>query len=111
MKSTNQLARIARAAASLAPALSLIPTLAWSAPTPPPPAPQQPVGEVKVIEETPGTRTVVDAAGNRHVVMRKVTPAQRKAAAARAKATREAAAARNHAGSPASPASNDEVTK
>jgi hypothetical protein len=49
------------------------------------------LGEVRVIDETRGTRTVVDAAGRRHYLMRRVTPADRKAAAERARPMREAA--------------------
>lgn len=78
--------------AGLVGALSLLPTLAWSRPTPPPPAPRQQLGEVKVVQQTRGTRTIVDTAGRTHVVMNRITPAERKAAAARARATREAAA-------------------
>ncbi len=77
---------------SLLPLATLVPTLAWSAPTPPPPAPAQPLGTVMVVQETPGTRTVIDSAGRTHTLMRRITPADRKAAAARAKATRDAKA-------------------
>jgi hypothetical protein len=49
---------------------------------------------VKVVDETPGNRTIVDSAGHRHVVMKKITPADRKAAAERARLTRAAAAKR-----------------
>jgi hypothetical protein len=71
---------------------ALVPALAWSAPTPPPPAPAQPLGQVTVVQETPGTMTVIDSAGRTHYLMRRIKPADRKAAAARAKATREAKA-------------------
>jgi hypothetical protein len=76
---------------SLVAALVLAPVLGLASPTPPPPAPAVKLGEVKVLEETRGTRTVVDAAGRRHFLMRRVTPADRKAAAARARTMREAA--------------------
>ena len=88
--------------ASVVGALSLIPALSWGSPTPPPAAPPQKLGRVKVIEETRGTRRIVDAAGNVHVVMKRVTPAERKAAALRARASREAMSKKHHAG----PASN-----
>ena len=96
--------------ASVVGALSLIPALTWAAPTPPPPAPPQKLGQVKVLDETRGTRTIVDAAGHVHLVMRRVTPAERKAAALRARASREAMAKKHHAG-PASnkPASHSKV--
>jgi hypothetical protein len=83
--------------ASVVGALSLIPALSWASPTPPPPAPPQKLGQVKVIEETRGTRKIVDAAGHVHVVMKRVTPAERKAAALRARASREAIQ-KHHAG-------------
>lgn len=91
-------------------ALSLIPTLSWASPTQPPPAPPQKLGQVRVIEETRGTRRIVDAAGNVHVVMKRVTPAERKAAARRARASREAMAKKHHVG-PASkkPVSHSQV--
>jgi hypothetical protein len=69
----------------------LVPALGWAAPTPLPPAPPQQLGPVVVVQETRGTRTVVDSAGRTHLLMRRITHADRKAAAARAKATREAA--------------------
>ncbi len=66
---------------------ALVPALAWAAPTPPPPAPAQPLGTVTVVQETPGTLTVIDSAGRTHYLMRRIKPADRKAAAARLKAT------------------------
>jgi hypothetical protein len=87
--------------------LALAPVVASAAPTPPPPAPQQPLGDVKVLQETPGTRTILDAGGHTHTVMSKVTPAQRRAAASRLKATRAAAARKAEATSP----STTEVTR
>jgi hypothetical protein len=103
--------RGAWAGGALSLALALTPGLASSAPTPPPPAPQQQLGEVKVVDETPGSRTIVDSAGRPHVVMSKVTPAQRKAAAARARATREAATRKAQQAPASTPDSNGEVTK
>jgi hypothetical protein len=73
-------------------------------------APQQPPGQITVIEEKPGTITVMDAAGRTHTLMpmRSITPAQRKAAAERFKADRAAdAALKAHKGLP----SQGEVTK
>jgi hypothetical protein len=70
----------------------LAPALALAAPTAPPPAPQTAIGEVKVVNETPGSRTIVDSTGKTHQVMKKITPAERKAAAERARKTREAKA-------------------
>ncbi len=66
---------------------AVVPALAWAAPTPPPPAPAQPPGQVTVVQETPGTLTVIDAAGRTHYLMRRIKPADRKAAAERLKAT------------------------
>jgi hypothetical protein len=79
-----------RAGRSLPLVAALVPALAWAAPTAPP-APPQRLGPVVVVQETRGTRTVVDSAGRTHLLMRRITHADRKAAAARAKATREAA--------------------
>jgi hypothetical protein len=73
-------------------------------------APTQPPGQTTVIEQAPGTITIMDAAGRTHTLMqmRSVTPAQRKAAAERAKAERASSAAQNtHKGLP----SKGEVTK
>jgi hypothetical protein len=70
---------------------ALIPVFASSAPTPPPPAPEQKLGPVTIVQESRGTRTVIDSAGRTHYLMRRVTPADRQAAAARAQTTRAAA--------------------
>ena len=59
--------------------------------------PKQPPGQMTVIEETPGAITIMDSAGRTHTLMqmRSITPAQRKAAAERAKAERAAVGAQN----------------
>jgi hypothetical protein len=77
---------------------AVLPAFVAAAPTPPPPAPPQQLGTVTVVSETQGTRTIRDSAGQTHVVMKKVTQADRKAAATRARATRQAAALKNLSG-------------
>jgi hypothetical protein len=88
-------------------ALALAPALAAAAPTPPPPAPDQKLGQVTVVDESRGTRTVIDSAGRTHTLMRRVTPADRQAAAARAKATRETAQRLREGNDPQPPASKN----
>jgi hypothetical protein len=52
----------------------------------------EPTGQVRILEETSGSMTVMDAGGRVHKVMRRmITPEQREAAAERAKAARAAA--------------------
>jgi hypothetical protein len=87
--------------AVLVAALAMLPLVTAARPTPPPPAPSLKLGKVTVIEETRGTRKIVDAAGRVHEVMKRTTPAERKAAALRARSSREAMA-RMHHGEPAS---------